>query len=215
MALGRQAEIPGPAGLWRSPGGRGRGADSCPLLHWVSPTRPSPACSWPLLAATVQLLPTLPPHRRQAPEEWSIGLGAGPEEQGLKQLILHGAYTHPEGGYDVAFLLLAQPVTLGPHLRPLCLPYADHQLPDGKRGWVLGLPSPGAGNRTRSGHQLCSPNLEATTAAEAFPLLCRYQLPLDSACDPSRAKGMQPTSHKPWEQWHPHPVGDGVYQCYR
>uniref|UniRef100_A0A5F9DGM4 Granzyme M n=1 Tax=Oryctolagus cuniculus TaxID=9986 RepID=A0A5F9DGM4_RABIT len=82
---------------------------------------------------------------RQTPEEWSIGLGASPEERGLKQIILHGAYTHPEGGYDVAFLLLAQPVTLGPHLRPLCLHYADHQLPDGKRGWVLGLPHQGAG----------------------------------------------------------------------
>ncbi|KAM6166278.1 serine protease 53 [Erethizon dorsatum] len=76
---------------------------------------------------------------RQTLEEWSIGLGAGPEERGLKQLILHGAYTHPEGGYDVALLLLAQPVTLGPSLRPLCLPYTDHCLPDGERGWVLGL----------------------------------------------------------------------------
>ncbi|XP_076562586.1 serine protease 53 isoform X2 [Arvicanthis niloticus] len=76
---------------------------------------------------------------RQTLEEWSVGLGAGPEEWGLKQLILHGAYTHPEGGYDVAFLLLAQPVTLGPGLRPLCLPYADHHLPDGEHGWVLGL----------------------------------------------------------------------------
>ncbi|XP_028625197.1 serine protease 53 [Grammomys surdaster] len=76
---------------------------------------------------------------RQTLEEWSVGLGAGPEEWGLKQLILHGAYIHPEGGYDVAFLLLAQPVTLGPSLRPLCLPYADHHLPDGEHGWVLGL----------------------------------------------------------------------------
>lgn len=84
-------------------------------------------------------------HRRQTPEEWSIGLGAGPEEQDLKQIILHGAYTHPEGGYDVALLLLARPVTLGPSLRPLCLPYADHHLPDGERGWVLGLPRQGAG----------------------------------------------------------------------
>lgn len=83
--------------------------------------------------------------RRQTPEEWSIGLGAGPEEWGLKQLVLHGAYTHPEGGYDVALLLLAQPVTLGPSLRPLCLPYSDHHLPDGERGWVLGLPRHGAG----------------------------------------------------------------------
>lgn len=82
---------------------------------------------------------------RQTLEEWSVGLGAGPEEWSLKQLILHGAYTHPEGGYDVALLLLAQPVTLGPGLRPLCLPYADHHLPDGAHGWVLGL-TPGAAN---------------------------------------------------------------------
>uniref|UniRef100_A0A8D1P3P9 vitamin-K-epoxide reductase (warfarin-sensitive) n=2 Tax=Sus scrofa TaxID=9823 RepID=A0A8D1P3P9_PIG len=67
------------------------------------------------------------------------------EERGLKQVILHGAYTHPEGGYDVALLLLAQPVTLGPSLRPLCLPYADHRLPDGEHGWVLGLARQGAG----------------------------------------------------------------------
>uniref|UniRef100_A0A2K5P0L6 Serine protease 53 n=1 Tax=Cercocebus atys TaxID=9531 RepID=A0A2K5P0L6_CERAT len=82
---------------------------------------------------------------RQAPEEWSVGLGTRPEEWGLKQLILHGAYTHPEGGYDVALLLLAQPVTLGASLRPLCLPYADHHLPDGERGWVLGRARPGTG----------------------------------------------------------------------
>ncbi|XP_043770735.1 serine protease 53 isoform X3 [Cervus elaphus] len=81
---------------------------------------------------------------RQIPEEWTVGLGVGPEESGLKQVILHGAYTHPEGGYDVALLLLAQPVTLGPSLRPLCLPYSDHRLPDGERGWVLGLARQGA-----------------------------------------------------------------------
>ncbi|XP_076997282.1 serine protease 53 isoform X2 [Tamandua tetradactyla] len=82
---------------------------------------------------------------RQIPEEWSVRLGTGPEEWGLKQLILHGAYTHPEGGSDVALLLLTQPVTLGPSLRPLCLPYADHRLPDGEHGWVLGLAHQGAG----------------------------------------------------------------------
>ncbi|XP_016046753.2 serine protease 53 isoform X2 [Erinaceus europaeus] len=79
---------------------------------------------------------------RQAPEEWSVWLGLGVEERGLKQLTLHGAYTHPEGGYDLALLLLARPVTLGPQLRPLCLPYADQRLPTGKRGWALGLARP-------------------------------------------------------------------------
>uniref|UniRef100_A0A452QXX9 Serine protease 53 n=1 Tax=Ursus americanus TaxID=9643 RepID=A0A452QXX9_URSAM len=114
---------------------------------------------------------------RQTPEEWSIGLGAGPEERGLKQLILHGAYTHPEGGYDVALLLLAQPVTLGPSLRPLCLPYSDHHLPDGERGWVLGLPRQGAGAGTPQtvpvtllGPRACS-RLHATLGSDSVPIL--------------------------------------------
>lgn len=145
MALGCQAEAPGEAGLRWSAGVRGGGADCCPLLHWVSHgslafTPPPSLAALPLDAVNDASL-----RRRQTPEEWSIGLGAGPEERGLKQLILHGAYTHPEGGYDVALLLLTQPVTLGPSLRPLCLPYADHQLPDGERGWVLGLPRQEAG----------------------------------------------------------------------
>lgn len=99
------------------------------------------------------MLSLLSLHRRQTPEEWTVGLGVGPEESGLKQVILHGAYTHPEGGYDVALLLLAQPVTLGPSLRPLCLPYSDHRLPDGERGWVLGLARQGAGVWTGEGTQ--------------------------------------------------------------
>uniref|UniRef100_A0A8C6RXT3 Serine protease 53 n=1 Tax=Nannospalax galili TaxID=1026970 RepID=A0A8C6RXT3_NANGA len=113
---------------------------------------------------------------RQTLEEWSVGLGAGPEERGLKQLILHGAYTHPEGGYDVAFLLLAQPVTLGPSLRPLCLPYADHHLPDGEHGWVLGL-AQGAGIRypqtvpvTLLGPMACS-RLHAAPGNNSIPIL--------------------------------------------
>nr|XP_036875300.1 polyserase-2 isoform X5 [Manis javanica]XP_036875304.1 polyserase-2-like isoform X4 [Manis javanica] len=135
MALGCQAEALGEAGLWWSPGVRGGGADCCPLLHRVSPgslTFVSHPC-WQTCHPMLSL------HRRQTPEEWRIGLGAGPEERGLKKLILHGAYTHLEGGYDVALLLLAQPMTLGPSLQPLCLPYADHYLPDGEHGWILGL----------------------------------------------------------------------------
>lgn len=145
MALGCQAEAPGEAGLWRSPGVRGGRTDCCPLLHRVSHVSLASVPPRPCQQPCHPMLSTLPLHRRQTPEEWSIGLGAGPEERGLKQLILHGAYTHPEGGYDVALLLLAQPVTLGPSLRPLCLPYSDHHLPDGERGWVLGLPHQGAG----------------------------------------------------------------------
>ncbi|XP_023378202.1 serine protease 53 [Pteropus vampyrus] len=113
---------------------------------------------------------------RQNPEEWSVGLGAGPEEWGLKQLILHGAYTHPEGGYDVALLLLAEPVTLGPSLRPLCVPYADHHLPAGERGWVLGL-AQGAGTSfsqtvpvTILGLRACS-RLHTTLGSDGIPLL--------------------------------------------
>ncbi|XP_045849214.1 serine protease 53 isoform X3 [Meles meles] len=114
---------------------------------------------------------------RQTPEEWSIRLASGLEERGLKQLILHGAYTHPEGGYDVALLLLAQPVTLGPSLRPLCLPYSDHHLPDGERGWVLGLPRPETGTSspqtvpvTLLGPRACS-RLRTTLGSNSVPIL--------------------------------------------
>ncbi|KAM7147394.1 serine protease 53 [Molossus nigricans] len=114
---------------------------------------------------------------RQSPEEWSVKLGAGPEEHSLKQLILHGAYTHPEGGYDVALLLLAQPVTLGPSLRPLCLPYTDHHLPDGEHGWVLGLAYQGAGTSssqtvpvTLLGPRACS-RLHTALRSNGIPIL--------------------------------------------
>ncbi|XP_004616019.1 serine protease 53 isoform X2 [Sorex araneus] len=114
---------------------------------------------------------------RQTPEEWSVGLGTEPKEWSLKQLILHGAYTHPNGGYDVALLLLAQPVTLGPSLRPLCLPYADHHLPDGERGWVLGLSHEGTGLSlpqtvpvTLLGHRACS-HLQTALGSNSTPIL--------------------------------------------
>ncbi|XP_007948497.1 serine protease 53 [Orycteropus afer afer] len=114
---------------------------------------------------------------RQNPEEWSVGLGAGPEVHGLKQLTLHGAYTHPEGGHDVALLMLAQPVTLGPSLRPLCLPYANHRMPDGERGWVLGLARQGAGTSslqkvpvTLLGPRACS-RLHAAPGSDGIPIL--------------------------------------------
>lgn len=116
----------------------------CSLLPTASLGEPCPP-HLPPPAPCPPVLSVLSLHRRQSPEEWSVRLAAEPEEHSLKQLILHGAYTHPEGGYDVALLLLAQPVTLGPSLRPLCLPYADHRLPDGERGWVLGLAHQGAG----------------------------------------------------------------------
>ncbi|XP_027804154.2 serine protease 53 [Marmota flaviventris] len=114
---------------------------------------------------------------RQTLEEWSVGLGAETEEHSLKQLILHGAYTHPEGGYDMALLLLAQPVTLGPKVRPLCLPYTDHHLPDGERGWVLGMAHQGAGFSspqmvpvTLLGPRACS-RLHAAPGSDGIPIL--------------------------------------------
>lgn len=114
---------------------------------------------------------------RQNPEEWSVGLGTEPKETGLKQLILHGAYTHPNGGYDMALLLLDQPVTLGPSLRPLCLPYADHYLADGEHGWVLGLSHQGTGPSllqtvpvTFLGHRACS-QLHMALGSNSTPVL--------------------------------------------
>ncbi|XP_028379492.1 serine protease 53 [Phyllostomus discolor] len=145
---------------------------------------------------------------RQSPEEWSVRLGAGQEEHNLKQLILHGAYTHPEGGYDVALLLLAQPVTLGPSLRPLCLPYANHHLPDGERGWVLGLAHQGAGTSspqtvpvTFLGPRACS-RLQTTLGSNSIPIL-PGMVCTSVVGEPPRCEGLSgaPLVHKVRGTW--------------
>ncbi|XP_059270832.1 serine protease 53 isoform X2 [Mustela nigripes] len=62
-------------------------------------------------------------------------------------------------------------------LRPLCLPYSDHHLPDGERGWVLGLPRPETGTSspqtvpvTLLGPRACS-RLRTTLGSDSAPIL--------------------------------------------
>ncbi|KAF1552179.1 Serine protease 53, partial [Eudyptes schlegeli] len=52
-----------------------------------------------------------------------------------------GAYVEPGGGRDLALLQLETPLPLGPALRPLCLPYSEHQRPPGTRCWALLAPN--------------------------------------------------------------------------
>uniref|UniRef100_F6ZJP1 Serine protease 53 n=1 Tax=Ornithorhynchus anatinus TaxID=9258 RepID=F6ZJP1_ORNAN len=116
---------------------------------------------------------------RQSLEQWRVRLGmaVGEEERGLQRLTLHGAYTHPAGGHDLALLVLSQPVVLGPTLRPLCLPYASHRLPEGGRGWALGRVPHGAGFDwpqavpvTILGHLACN-RLDAAPGGQGGPIL--------------------------------------------
>lgn len=70
MALGCQTDAPGAAGLWRSPGVRGGGADCCPLLHRVS----------------LGSLSTVPPAPAGSPVTWCrphcLCIGARPQRNG-------------------------------------------------------------------------------------------------------------------------------------
>ncbi|NWH44967.1 PRS53 protease, partial [Fregata magnificens] len=52
-----------------------------------------------------------------------------------------GAYVEPKGGRDLALLHLETPLALGPALRPLCLPYSNHERPPGTRCWALLAPN--------------------------------------------------------------------------
>ncbi|NXK15457.1 PRS53 protease, partial [Herpetotheres cachinnans] len=52
-----------------------------------------------------------------------------------------GAYVEPGSGRDLALLRLETPLTLGPALRPLCLPYGEHRQPPGTRCWALLAPN--------------------------------------------------------------------------
>uniref|UniRef100_A0A8B9MGK9 Peptidase S1 domain-containing protein n=2 Tax=Accipiter nisus TaxID=211598 RepID=A0A8B9MGK9_9AVES len=82
----------------------------------------------------------------QAAEAWEA-VAAGDVKRKGARLHLHGAYVEPGGGRDLALLRLETPLPPGPKLRPLCLPYSEHQRPPGTRCWALLAPngeSPGS-----------------------------------------------------------------------
>ncbi|XP_072705227.1 serine protease 53-like [Ciconia boyciana] len=76
----------------------------------------------------------------QVPEAWEAVTAGDARRRGAR-LHLHGAYVKPEGGRDLALLQLESPLPLGPALRPLCLPYSEHQRPPGTRCWALLAPN--------------------------------------------------------------------------
>ncbi|XP_052631073.1 serine protease 53-like [Harpia harpyja] len=77
---------------------------------------------------------------QQAAEAWEA-VAAGDTRRKGARLHLHGAYVEPGGGRDLALLRLETPLPLGPTLRPLCLPYSEHQRPPGTRCWALLAPN--------------------------------------------------------------------------
>uniref|UniRef100_A0A8B9MG66 Peptidase S1 domain-containing protein n=1 Tax=Accipiter nisus TaxID=211598 RepID=A0A8B9MG66_9AVES len=76
----------------------------------------------------------------QAAEAWEA-VAAGDVKRKGARLHLHGAYVEPGGGRDLALLRLETPLPPGPKLRPLCLPYSEHQRPPGTRCWALLAPN--------------------------------------------------------------------------
>ncbi|XP_019484112.1 PREDICTED: serine protease 53 isoform X9 [Hipposideros armiger] len=89
MALGRQAEAPGEAGLWRGPGVRGGRADRCPLLHWTT------ACLMGDVAGSWGW-----PTMEQAPAP-------------LRQCLLHSWASGPATSYTQPLRVMASPFCQG------------------------------------------------------------------------------------------------------
>ncbi|KAM5197863.1 serine protease 53 isoform 9-T9 [Hipposideros larvatus] len=89
MALGRQAEAPGEAGLWWGPGVRGGRADRCPLLHWTT------ACLMGDVAGSWGW-----PTMEQAPAP-------------LRQCLLHSWASGPATSYTQPLRVMASPFCQG------------------------------------------------------------------------------------------------------
>ncbi|XP_067391387.1 serine protease 53 [Emydura macquarii macquarii] len=125
---------------------------------------------------------------RQEHTDWKVFLGeqqegAGQrwqEERGLQKLILHGAYVNAIEGYDIALLMLAQPVEFGEHMWAVCLPYNTHRFQLGTTCWVKGRQNAGAPSPQPlqgvevdlMGHKTCKCSYnQSSSAAEAVSIL--------------------------------------------
>ncbi|XP_018428466.1 PREDICTED: serine protease 53 [Nanorana parkeri] len=76
----------------------------------------------------------------ELPEDWSVTVGSGTPvmmDIAVQQISVHGSYISPEKGYNVALVLLAHPVPLGPYSQAVCLPHSSHRMPYGSTCWHI------------------------------------------------------------------------------
>ncbi|CAD7683790.1 unnamed protein product [Nyctereutes procyonoides] len=78
--------------------------------------------------------------------EWSVLLGArsqaaapgGAHVRAVAAILVPRNYSGVDRGADLALLRLASPATLGPAVRPVCLPRASHRFAHGTTCWATG-----------------------------------------------------------------------------
>ncbi|KAF1586134.1 Serine protease 53, partial [Eudyptes moseleyi] len=120
-----------------------------------------------------------------------------------------GAYVEPGGGRDLALLQLETPLPLGPALRPLCLPYSEHQRPPGTRCWALLAPngeSPGPQGSTLGVPTIPGADRDTPQPDGGSPLACEERgiwFLVGTASVGGCAQGRPPlfTAAPPYERW--------------
>ncbi|KAM9305347.1 polyserase-2-like [Gastrophryne carolinensis] len=80
------------------------------------------------------------PDTSDSPEDWSVTVSAGTpvmKQVAVQKISIHGSYISPEKGDNVALVLLAHSVPLGPFTQPICLPGSEQQMPYGSSCWLV------------------------------------------------------------------------------
>ncbi|XP_040211973.1 polyserase-2-like isoform X2 [Rana temporaria] len=92
--------------------------------------------SWVITAAEC----FIGPDSSELAEDWSVTVASGTpamRDIAVRKISIHGSYISPDKGYNLALVLLAQPVPLGPYTQAVCLPASSHPTPYGSSCWHI------------------------------------------------------------------------------
>ncbi|KAM5153083.1 serine protease 53 [Mantella aurantiaca] len=110
----------------------------------------------------------------ELPDDWSVTVASGTplmRDIAVQKISVHGSYINPEKGSNVALVLLAQPVPLGPFTQAVCLPDSSHRMPFGSVCWHI------VGDNSLPGDQVGAPRGDKLELLGPNQCNCIYSQP--------------------------------------
>nr|DBA19004.1 TPA: hypothetical protein GDO54_014889 [Pyxicephalus adspersus] len=121
------------------------------------------------------------------PEDWTAIVGGGSpamRDIAVQRISVHGSYISPGKGFNMALVLLAQPVALGQYSHAVCLPDSSHPMPYGSLCWHI------IGNSSLSDDQIGTPHGDRLELLGPNKCNCIYSHPNSSDRAESVMEGM-------------------------
>ncbi|XP_077306231.1 LOW QUALITY PROTEIN: serine protease 53-like [Lithobates pipiens] len=126
--------------------------------------------SWVITAAEC----FIGPDSSEMPEDWSVTVASGTpvmRDIAVQKISVHGSYISPDKGSNLALVMLAQPVPLGPYSQAVCLPDFSHPMPYGSSCWHI------VGNNSNPEDQMGAPHGEKLELLGPNQCNCIYSRP--------------------------------------